>query len=338
MSKRILAIAIATLVFAFVHLAQAQQAAKLPRIGLLTPGGPQIRLPFEQGLRKLGYVEGQNISIQHRYANGQLDRLPELAAELVRQPVNLIVTFSFPAAIAAKRATTTIPIVVINAGDPVATGLVASLARPGGNIAGVSAHETELSAKRRICNGRCNLRVSYSDCEVVDKSWNKAPIADHNHLRPAALPVDPHVSGLCGVHNAEGGSRINEDPDLMVPDRDRDDRHQVAFMKGVWELDRRHTISSSRGTLSTEGIFRGSASRAFVSTSRRDSPTATSFSFTTATYLPAYFVTNSLKCSTIQRSSLSIISSLWAHVLTFFTIGCLLFLSQGSCFWTVVAT
>jgi putative ABC transport system substrate-binding protein len=171
MNKKIIGFALRVMLLALSVPVQAQQAAKLPRIGLLTPGGPQIRLRFEQGLRKLGYVEGQNISIQHRYANGQLDRLPELAAELTRHPVDLIVTFSFPAAIAAKRATTTIPVVVINAGDPVATGLVASLARPGGNITGVSAHETELSGKRLEL-----LKEAFPKLKRVAVLWNSADL------------------------------------------------------------------------------------------------------------------------------------------------------------------
>jgi putative ABC transport system substrate-binding protein len=131
--------------------AQAQQPTKVSRIGLLTWAAappPSATTPFDQGLRQLGYVEGQNIAIERRYASGQMDRFPELAVELVRVPLDVILAQSFPAALAAKQATSTIPIVVMGAGDPVATGLVASFARPGGNITGVSALETELSGKR----------------------------------------------------------------------------------------------------------------------------------------------------------------------------------------------
>jgi putative ABC transport system substrate-binding protein len=171
MNKKIIGFALGAVLLALSVPAGAQQAAKLRRIGLLTPVGPQIRTPFEQGLRKLGYVEGQNISIQHRYASGKLDQLPELAAELVRHPVDVIVALSFPAAIAAKRATTTIPVVVANAGDPVATGLVASLARPGGNITGVSAHETELSGKRLEL-----LKEAFPKLKRVAVLWNSADL------------------------------------------------------------------------------------------------------------------------------------------------------------------
>ena len=103
---------------------------------------------FRRGLRQLGYVEGQNLAIDYRSADGRLDRIPELAAELVRRNVDIIVTRGTPSALAAKNATATIPIVMAAIGEPVETGLVASLARPGGNVTGLSAFVTELVAKR----------------------------------------------------------------------------------------------------------------------------------------------------------------------------------------------
>ncbi|HYA27799.1 MAG TPA: ABC transporter substrate-binding protein [Acidobacteriota bacterium] len=137
--------------FGFCLCADAQQPKKILRMGLLTwaaPPSPSATTPIDQGLRELGYAEGQNLAIERRYANGQMDRFPALAAELARLPLDVILTQSFPAALAAKQATSTIPIVLMGAGDPVATGLVASFAHPGGNITGVSALETELSGKR----------------------------------------------------------------------------------------------------------------------------------------------------------------------------------------------
>jgi ABC-type uncharacterized transport system substrate-binding protein len=133
-------------------IAEAQQPAKIPRIGYLTgatPDGQSARIePFRQGLRELGYVEGKNIFIEHRYAEGKLDRLPALAAELVRLKVDVIVTGRQAITRAAKNATNTIPIVMAQDGDPVGNGFVASLARPGGNITGLSNFAPEIGGKQ----------------------------------------------------------------------------------------------------------------------------------------------------------------------------------------------
>ncbi len=113
--------------------AEAQQPAKVPRIGFLHLGTKGTRVPeFRQGLRELGYVEGQNITVEYRFAEGRRDRLAKLAAELVGLKLNVIVASTGPSARALKRATATIPIVMMVGGDPVASGLVASLRRPGG--------------------------------------------------------------------------------------------------------------------------------------------------------------------------------------------------------------
>jgi ABC-type uncharacterized transport system substrate-binding protein/quercetin dioxygenase-like cupin family protein len=131
--------------------AAAQPTTKAYRIGVLAPGchPPSSTLDILlQGLRDLGYVEGQNLVIEWRYSEGKAERFADLAADLVRQNVDLIVAVSTPAALAAKHATQTIPIVMVYVADPVGTGLVAGLAQPGGNITGVSDMATELSAKR----------------------------------------------------------------------------------------------------------------------------------------------------------------------------------------------
>ncbi|OGL05348.1 MAG: hypothetical protein A3I03_11950 [Candidatus Rokubacteria bacterium RIFCSPLOWO2_02_FULL_68_19] len=122
--------------------AAAQQPGKVPRIGYFSAGSPSsaphLLEAFRKGLRELGWVEGQNIVVDYRFAEGRFDRLPDLAAELVRLKVDIIVAVPTPAAAAAKNATETIPIVMINVGDPVGLGLIASLARPGGNVTGSS--------------------------------------------------------------------------------------------------------------------------------------------------------------------------------------------------------
>ena len=123
----------------------------MPVIGYLHFGSPDFSptpAVFFQGLSETGYVEGQNVAIEYRWAEGHYDRLPALAADLVGRKVDVIVAASAPAALAAKSATSTIPIVFISVGDPVGTGLVASLARPGGNLTGFSNITTELMPKR----------------------------------------------------------------------------------------------------------------------------------------------------------------------------------------------
>jgi len=132
--------------------AGAQQPPKIPRIGYLEALSPSAGAPlleaFRRGLRELGYVEGQNISIDYRWAEGRFDRFPALAAELIQLRVDVIVTSSNAGVTALQQATRTIPIVVAAMADPVASGFIASLARPGGNITGFSALSEELGGKR----------------------------------------------------------------------------------------------------------------------------------------------------------------------------------------------
>jgi putative ABC transport system substrate-binding protein len=141
--------ALNALLLALGYSAHAQQPTKIPRIGYLgnVSSSPRIAT-FRQGLRELGYVEGKNIIIEWRHHEGKVDRLPTLAAELVRLKVDIIITAGAPAARAAKEATSTIPIVMTQIGDPVGSGFVASLARPGGNITGLSILAPELSGKQ----------------------------------------------------------------------------------------------------------------------------------------------------------------------------------------------
>jgi putative ABC transport system substrate-binding protein len=152
MKTKITALTVCAMLLALCVPAQAQQPAKQPAIGYLVGNSlsSQTRRieAFRQGLRALGYVEGENIAIDWQSADGKFDRLPALAAELVRRSVEIIVTAGPTPTRAAKNATSTIPIVMTNDSDPVGTGFVASLARPGGNVTGLSTLAPELSGKR----------------------------------------------------------------------------------------------------------------------------------------------------------------------------------------------
>src|SRR6266481_2801275 len=147
MARKSIAILLVGLALASVHPAEAQQLKKIPRVGFLAGASGEANLRgLRQGLRELGYVEGKNITIEYRFSEGEFDRFPALAAELVRLKVDVIVTQDTPAA--AKNATSTIPIIMSGGTDPVATGLVLSLARPGGSITGVTIMNEELAGKR----------------------------------------------------------------------------------------------------------------------------------------------------------------------------------------------
>ena len=157
MNRKIVFYALATVLLTTVSSAAAQQAKGVPRIGYLSrdlhPSDSRALAPrnleaFHQGLRELGYVEGRNIIVEYRYAEGRLERLPALAEELVRLKVEIIVTDTVGPARAAKKASSTIPIVIASGSDPIQSGLVASLARPGGNVTGLTGYTVELLGKR----------------------------------------------------------------------------------------------------------------------------------------------------------------------------------------------
>ncbi len=152
MTKKIILLALCSMLLAPCSAVDAQQTGKVPRIGFLDPStasGMAVLLDaFRKELSKLGWIEGKNIIIEYRFAEQKSERLPELATELVRLKVDLIVVNATPSALAAKSATTTIPIVMTTASDPVGAGLVASLARPGGNVTGFSGLSTQLNTKR----------------------------------------------------------------------------------------------------------------------------------------------------------------------------------------------
>src|SRR4030095_11744277 len=152
MNRRAVARAIAAGILVAPLTNYAQKLAKIPRIGFLSGGPPPADgsppRVLRQALEDLGYVDGKNVTYVGRWAEGRTERLPELAGELVRSDVDVLITTGAPAADAAKAATSTTPIVFVAPGDAAGTGLVTSLARPGGNITGISDPATELSSKR----------------------------------------------------------------------------------------------------------------------------------------------------------------------------------------------
>jgi putative ABC transport system substrate-binding protein len=171
------------LLFALCSQAEAQQPKKVPRIGYLTvasrTGSAHLTQALLQGLHELGYVEGQNIVIEYRWADGNFERLPELAADLVRLKVDVIVTAVTQASLAAKNATATIPIVMVAVANPVDSGLIASLARPGANISGTSVMNDEVVGKQLEL-----LKEILPKISRVAAMWNPAnPVFQKLQLR-----------------------------------------------------------------------------------------------------------------------------------------------------------
>jgi putative tryptophan/tyrosine transport system substrate-binding protein len=149
MKRTITVLALYAMLFALCTFAEAQQPGKIPRVGLVVANreATSVRV-FQQGLQELGYVEGKNILFEYRYTERNLDRIPSLVAELVQLKVDVLLLTNFRAIWAAKHATQTIPVVMVTTQDPVETGIIDSLARPGGNITGLTRLTRDLSGKR----------------------------------------------------------------------------------------------------------------------------------------------------------------------------------------------
>jgi putative tryptophan/tyrosine transport system substrate-binding protein len=192
MKRKITIVALSALLFALCFSAEAQQTGKVARIGFLdgtTASGMTVLLePFRQELAKLGWIEGKNIVIEYRFSERKRERLPELAADLVRLKVDLIVVSGGGPPFEAKRATSTIPIVITNVGDPVGAGLVASLARPGGNVTGLVSLSPELNTKRLEI-----LKDAVPKLDRVGFLWdaggNISQELQLKEIRPAALAL-----------------------------------------------------------------------------------------------------------------------------------------------------
>jgi putative ABC transport system substrate-binding protein len=173
MRRKIAISAIVVLILASFYTVNAQQPVKIHRIGILLPNppslSPMLLQAFRQALEENGYVEGQNVDIEYRFGDGKSDRYPDLAADLVRRKVDVIVTSSTRASKAVKNATSTIPIVMAAAADPVGAGLITSLAHPGGNVTGLSMRSPDLSGKRLQLLKEVAPRVRH-----VGVLWNPA--------------------------------------------------------------------------------------------------------------------------------------------------------------------
>jgi putative ABC transport system substrate-binding protein len=185
MSYKILFLAISAMLFALSSSAQAQQPGKVYRIGFLSTNPPEAYAwnALLDGLRERGYIEGRNIVFERRFSEGKAERFPEFAAEMVRLKADIIIVTTTPAAFAAKNATQTIPIIIPTALDPVGAGLVASLARPGGNITGLSSLAPELSGKRlellkEVVPGMTRVAVLWNPANPANASvWKETQAA-----------------------------------------------------------------------------------------------------------------------------------------------------------------
>ena len=224
---------LAALLFAPVHLAHAQKETTR-RIGVLYLGAPNANLDaFIQGLRDLGYVDGKNIFVEYRFAEGKEARLPELATELVRLKVDAIFTAGTPAIFALKQATKTIPIVFFGTSDPVGTGAVASLAHPGGNITGITAQASDLWPKRLEL-----LKEIFPKLSRVAMLWNKG-----NAGMNLEAKATQEVAGPLGVALQDRGVKDPNELEVVfaVMTKDRPDAF-LALMDPVLNSYRKHIL------------------------------------------------------------------------------------------------
>jgi putative ABC transport system substrate-binding protein len=257
-------VALAALVLGATLAAEAQQpAGQVPRIGVLmfTPAMKAFQEAFRQGLLEHGYVEGRNIAVEWRSAEGSTDRANALAAELVRIKVNVIVAELTPAVRAAKDATQTIPIVMAPAGDPVATGLVASLARPGGNITGFSNIAAELAGKRlellrEVVPGLARVGLLIHGADPLDKLFVEETRAAATkagiqlHIAGVARPED--LDAAFAMMAKERVGAVIVPGNLPVPDRQI---AQLAVRYRLPTISPRSEFAASSGLMSYGASF-----------------------------------------------------------------------------------
>src|SRR5919106_5136731 len=238
--KTILCLSLCAVLVVVSFTAEAQQPGKIPWIGYLASSGSGPSPVFIQGLRDLGYVEGKNIAFVFRTTEGQNERYSDLAAELVRLNVDIIVVGGNTGIRAAKKETSTIPIVMAHGGDPVAQGFVASLARPGGNITGLSNFSAELSGKRLEL-----LREAFPNVSRVAVIWNPdapGPVLSFKELEIAAkalkVPLEPlQVRGPKDFEGAFQTAREHAGSLVVIQDV-----VTVAHLKQIVELTAVHRL------------------------------------------------------------------------------------------------
>jgi putative ABC transport system substrate-binding protein len=238
------------MLFALCVPAEAQQPKKVSRIGFLSPTSDDSRVEaFRQGLGELGYKEGQNITIEYRWANGRFEQLPDLALDLVRLKVDIVVAVVTQASLAAKKATRTIPIVMIGVADPVGSGLVASLARPGANITGTSSMTAEVIGKQLEL-----LKETLPKISRVAALWNPAnPIFQAIQLRETE-----DAARALGVRlqlvEARGPEEIDRAFEALARERTRallvlNDPVFTTHRKRIADLSAKHRLPAVTGTL-----------------------------------------------------------------------------------------
>ena len=235
MKKKITSLTLCALVLALCFPVQAQQQKKIPQVGILRPGAPPDAFleVFIQELRDLGYIEAKNIHVEIRFAEGKADRLPELATELVRLKVDALYAISTPVIFALKEATKTIPIVFNGTSDPIGTGIVASLAHPGGNITGVTLMASDLWPKRLEL-----LKEIVPKLSKVAMLWNKG-----NAGMAIEAKATEDVAGQLGLALQDRGIKDPNELEVIfgVISKDRPDGF-LALMDPVLNSNRKRIL------------------------------------------------------------------------------------------------
>jgi putative ABC transport system substrate-binding protein len=258
--KLIVALGAGALAAPFASFAQ-QQPAKVARIGFLGNSTAALEAnligPFREGLRDLGYVEGRNIVIEYRWAEGKYERFPALIAELIAQKVDVIVTAGTPATLAVKKATTSVPLVMVAVGDPVGAGIVASLGRPGGNITGLSSIAPELEGKRLELLREVSPKLSH-----VAVFWNPVNafhMSAMKQVRAAAQAMRINVLPLAvgKAEELEGAfaAIVKERPDALFILADRIFLHNRARMMDFAAKNRLPSVNAYRELVEVGGLM-----------------------------------------------------------------------------------